>query len=144
MEKQQFNIEDTNDKDSLSNFVGWEKTETNIKLKKFPPINWEKQFIFNFPKCKPLYMWTGYDKPFLFYPMGVVRDQHGDDLKVFIPPSKEASRWWLGERTLWVEQYGFGKTPEEAKATYRKYQWVWKSKSEIKAERKRMERELNK
>lgn len=143
MEKTVFTIEDTNDKDSLSNFVEWEKTETNLKLKKFPPIDWDKQLIFNFPRYKPLYMWTYYGKPFLFYPMGVVRNQHGDDLKVFIPPSKEAKRW-AGERTLWVEEYGFGKTPEEAKANYGKYQWVWRTKSEIKAERKGMERELNK
>jgi len=141
MEKKVFNIEDTNDKDELVKFVDWESQ--NKTKQKFPPINWDKQFIFNFSQYKPLYMYTGYDKPFLFYPMGVVRNQHGDDLEVFIPPSKEAKRW-AGQRSLWVEEYGFGKTPEEAKATYGKYQWVWRTKSEIKAERKRMERELNK
>lgn len=112
-------------------------------MKTFCPIDWTKEFIFDFPQYKPLYMYTGYDKPFLFYPMGVSRDQHGDDIKAFIPPSKEAKRY-AGERTLWVEEWGFGKTPQEAIATYRKYHWVWRTKSEIKAERKRIERSLNK
>jgi len=133
---------DENDSKSFQAFIEWESNQGKPKLK-FPPIDWEKQFIFNFPQYKPLYMYSGYDKPFLFYPMGVSRDQHGDDLKVFIPPSKEGKRW-SGERTIWVEDWGFGKTPAEAKATYKKYQWVWRTKSAIKAERKRMERELNK
>jgi len=141
MEKPTF-TPDEDDSNSFQAFLEWEANQDKPKMK-FPPIDWEKQFIFNFPQYKPLYMYTGYDKPFLFYPMGVVRDQHGDDLEVFIPPSKEAKRW-VGQRRIWVEDFGFGKTPEEAKATYRKYQWVWRTKSEIKAERKRMERELNK
>jgi hypothetical protein len=111
-------------------------------MRKMPKVDWENQLIFNFPQYKPLYMFTGFGSPFLFYPLGVVRDQHGDDLEVFIPPSREAKKW-AGQRSLWVEEYGFGKTPAEAKATYQKYYWVWKTKSQIKFERKKIEREIN-
>jgi len=64
------------------------------------------------------------------YTLGFNWNSYGDDLEVFIPKAKGV-RGWHGVRTLWIEEYGIGKTPEEAIANYKKFLWI-RSKQTVK------------
>jgi len=103
-----------------------------VQWKKENPINWENNQIqkdVNFYD-KVYLQWTSDSKPYECYLIG--RDEEtpwGDKAKIFF--FKKSGHFVKGVRNLYMQDIGLGKTANEARANFMKYNWINRKKTTL-------------